>query len=112
MAKKPGGKYFEYRAGQGGFVWGGMATKIDPGGSAPDRPRFLENVRVQGGSIISRPDFIGPGAFIPALTLYDPDIEDDPDVNPKNRLRLSIEDYAQWDPQFAAEFNPVGGTRL
>jgi hypothetical protein len=91
-----------------------MATKIDPGGSSPDRPRFLENVRVQGGSIISRPDFIGPGAFIPAITQYNLQITDDPEINPKNRVRLQIAagNIPQWDPQFAAEFNSVGGTRL
>lgn len=124
MARKPlipGGRYVEHRAGLGGFVWEGMATKIDPGGSPPTRPRFLENVRIQGGSILSRPDFAGPGALIPAITHYDPSTQEVPvvggvgETSLKNRMRMNIPGsggYDLWDPAWASEFNSVGGTRL
>lgn len=114
----PGGRYVEHRAGLGGFVWEGMATKIDPGGSPPTRPRFLENTRVQGGSIISRPDFAGPGAVIPGITQYNTNVQAIPEedgvgqLSPKNRLNFEILGATSWEPAWASEFNSVGGTRL
>lgn len=103
---------FDYRAGQKGFVWEGIATKVDPGGSPPNRPRDIRNMRLQGGSIITRPDFGGPGTVVPATPIYDPDV-----FNGSNRPTFDITggypgNYVPWFPHWTAELNSVGGTRL
>jgi hypothetical protein len=118
MAKKQlgaGNRYAEFRSGLGGFIWEGIATKVDPGASPPNRPRILENVRIQGGSIISRPDFDGPGAVVPPITAYNFNSVDGTNtpLNSKNRLGYAITGVDNsWTPHWAAEFNSVGGTRL
>lgn len=108
MAKKPlQGRTFERRNGQEGFAWEGIATKVDPAGNPPNRPRDLVNVRIQGGVIISRPNFTGDGAYIPLVPTHfveTPDVTENPP--------FQVGDSARWVPHWLGEHNSAAGVRL
>lgn len=113
MAKHPldsraKGNRFEYRAGHKGFVWEGIATKPDPGASPPNRPRDMRNMRLQGGSIITRPPFAGPGTEIPFTKILDLEVSSGGFERPDLLDRFRT----WWTPHWTAELNSVGGTRL
>jgi hypothetical protein len=106
--KKPSqGRPFERRSGLEGFAWEGIATKVDPAGSPPNRPRDLVNVRLQAGSIISRPPFHGDGGFIPLLPVHD---VEDPDAteNPP----YAVVDAERWTPHWLGDHGSAAGVRL
>ena len=112
MAKHPidsraKGNRFEYRAGHKGFVWEGIATKPDPGASPPNRPRDIRNMRLQGGSIITRPPFAGPGTEIPLTKVLDLEVG----TGGFERPDLDFRGFTLWTPHWTAELNSVG-TRL
>ena len=110
MAKKPiqqGGKYFEFRNGLGGFSWEGMATKVDPGGSPPNRPRYLGNTRIQGGVIVGNPQYRDTGTIVPETLTLDPLIG-----NVNNRPPFDDVGVSKWLKHWIGEHNSVGGTRL
>jgi hypothetical protein len=109
MPKKPiTGQYFSFRNGERGFSWEGMATKVDPGGSPPNRPRYMGDCRIQGGSIISAPEYWGHGTMVPPgprLTKnYDPD----------NRppFQNSTGAVGWWDKHWIGVHNTLGVNRL
>lgn len=109
MAKQPrqGGRPIERRNGQEGFSWEGIATKVDPAGNPPNRPRDLVNVRVQGGDIISRPSFQAEGGFIPLMPEYDlttPDAGERPAFN--------VAAVARQVPHWLADHASAAGVRL
>lgn len=115
MPKYPvNGKYFEYRNGLGGFAWEGMATKVDPGGTPPNRPRVLRNIRIQGGQIISRPKFHGPGAIIPAKPNVGFNFSLGQPVIPAlwDRPYGPVYGMTSWSPHWTGEHNSVAGLRL
>jgi hypothetical protein len=110
MPKKPvqkGGQYFEYRNGLGGFSWEGMATKVDPGGNPPNRPRYLGNTRIQGGVITAHPQYTGFGTMVPQARELNPLVQ-----NSSNRPPLGVKSVAKWLKHWVGEHNSVGGTRL
>lgn len=110
MGKQPTrGRYFEYRSGYKGFAYGGMVSKVDPGANPPDRPRFLINTRIQGGSIISRPDFSGHGAIVPARQVWDAR-----NLDPTQELgwAAGASPYSRWAPHFACDLAPGGPIRI
>ena len=105
--KKARGGEFEYRSGLKGFVWEGIATKVDPGGSPPNRPRDMRNLRLQGGSIITRPDFLGPGTVVPGQPNFNTGT-----YTGANRPKMWDQTYDQFAAHWTHELNSVGGTRL
>lgn len=107
MAKQPTrGRFFEYRSGYKGFAYGGMVSKVDPGANPPDRPRFLVNTRIQGGSIISRPNFSGHGAIIPARQVWNAD------NTAATEMGWALNGYSNWGLHWAKDFNPAGPVRV
>ena len=110
MAQKPiqkGGRRFEYRNGQDGFAWEGMATKVDPGGNPPNRPRYIGNCRIQGGGIITAPNYGSRGTMVPIIPRFNPSTG-----NSNNRPPFSVTGFDSWAPHWIGEHNAVGGTRL
>ena len=108
MAKKPSqGKTFERRNGQEGFAWEGIATKVDPAGNPPSRPRDLINTRTQGGVLISRPGFQGDGGYIPLTPIFDP-LTADVAENPP----FAVVDSGRWTPHWLGDHNSAAGVRL
>lgn len=108
MAKQPRqGRTFERRNGQEGFAWEGIATKVDPAGAPPNRPRDLVNVRLQGGVIISRPSFQGDGALIPLLPKYYTGA-----IDPAENPPFAVQSVGRWIPHWLGEHNSAAGTRL
>lgn len=108
MAQKPTrGRRFERRNGIDGFSWEGIATKVDPGGNPPNRPRDAQNVRLQAGVYRSRPDFNGPATIVPSLPHYDIHVG-------TNAIRpyLKFTGFDHWEPHWSAEHNSVAGLRL
>jgi hypothetical protein len=99
---------FEYRSGRKGFTWEGIATKPDPGGNPPNFPRDLQNMRLQGGSLITRPPFAGPGTAIPAIRNFNVDTTSSGVYHPD----LGFAGLSLWTPHWLGELNSVGGTRL
>jgi len=102
-----GGEYFEYRNGLGGFSWEGMATKVDPGGNPPNRPRYLGNTRIQGGVIVGNPPFKDTGTIVPETLVLDPNTQ-----NLNNRPPFDDTGSEKWLKHWVGEHNSVGGTRL
>jgi len=101
------GRTFERLNGTDGFAWGGIATKVDPAGNPPERPRDTVNVRHQGGVIVSRPSFRGDGVFIPLIPIHylkTPSASENPPFVVTNRAR--------WVPHWLAEHNNAAGVRL
>jgi hypothetical protein len=111
MSRKPlqkGGQYFEFRNGLGGFSWEGMATKVDPGGNPPNRPRFLGNTRIQGGVIVGNPPYRSSGTIVPETLNLNPLVG-----NGANRPPFDdVGSGSKWEMQWIGEHNSVGGTRL
>jgi hypothetical protein len=110
MAKQPiqkGGKYFEFRNGLGGFSWEGMATKVDPGGNPPNRPRYLGNTRIQGGTICAPPQYVNKGTMVPVTKRLTPAFQDSNNRPPFGTFRTD-----KWLKHWIGEHNSVGGTRL
>jgi hypothetical protein len=68
----------------------------------------MRNVRLQGGSIITRPPFHGPGTVIPLTKQFDLDVGS----SGFNRPDLDTTNFTAWTPHWTAELNSVGGTRL
>lgn len=99
---------FDYRAGVKGFVWEGIATKPDPGASPLNYPRDMRNLRLQGGSIITRPPFAGPGTAIPYVRSLNLGTTSGGTWRPD----LGTYAYGPWTPHWTGELNSVGGTRL
>lgn len=110
MPKKPvqrGGRYFEYRNGLGGFSWEGMISKVDPGGHPPNRPRYLGNIRIQGGVLTAHPRYGNRGTMVPRVVRLDPGT-----VNADNRPPFGTDTTDKWKKHWIGEHNSVGGTRL
>jgi hypothetical protein len=108
VAKKPSqGKTFERRNGQEGFAWEGIATKVDPAGNPPSRPRDLVNIRTQGGVLISRPGFQGDGGYIPLAPVFDP-LTADVAENPP----FAVIGVLTWIPNWLASHNSAAGVKL
>lgn len=110
MPKKdlqPGARYFEFRNGLGDFSWEGMATKVDPGGSPPNRPRYLGNVRIQGGAIVAHPPYKARGTIVPYAKRLDPNQYD-----PNNRPPFALDSIMRWEKHWIDVHNTLGVNRL
>lgn len=107
MRKPIKGRRFDYRSGHQGFSYGGMVTKVDPGANPPDRPRFLVNTRIQGGSIISRPNFSGHGAIVPVRQTWNVE-----NLDATTELGWTATAGHAWAMHWAAALNPAGPTRM
>lgn len=90
---KPGGKFFQFRNGLGGFFWKGMSTRTDLGAQPVDRPRLVKNGRYIGGHIISRP----PTEEVPVAAVPSRD---------------GIDVSGSWHPAWAKEHHSYAGLRL
>lgn len=109
MARHPSqGRSFERRNGAEGFVWEGIATKVDPAGNPPNRPRDLVNIRIQGGVLISRPGFQGEGGYIPLCPIHNVNGGSDLDESPP----FDVSDVVRWVPHWLGEHNSAAGVRL
>ena len=109
MKQPKQGRAFERRNGQEGFSWEGIATKVDPAGNPPNRPRDDVNVRHQGGTIISRPGFQGDGGVIPLMPIHEVDIGD---MTGLERPPYAVVDTERWAPHWLAEHGSSAGVRL
>lgn len=107
MKQPKQGRPFERRNGQEGFAWEGIATKVDPAGTPPNRPRDLVNTRIQAGVIISRPGFQGDGGYVPLVPVHD--VEDpDPLENPP----YAVVDAIRWTPHWLGDHASAAGVKL
>lgn len=89
---KPGGRFFRFRNGVGGFYWKGMATRRDLGAQEPDQPRLVLNGRYFGGHIVARPPLGADVASVP--------------------LRDLLGRTAAWIPMFTTEHHSYAGVRI
>lgn len=110
MAKQPRqGRPFERRNGQEGFSWEGVATKVDPAGTPPNRPRDLVNVRIQGGVIISRPPFHAEGGYVPLIPIHDAEaLQVVPDDTPPYDVVRTL----VWVPHWLGDHTSAAGVKL
>lgn len=101
------GRPFERRNGQEGFAWEGIATKVDPAGNPPNRPRDLVNIRVQGGVLISRPSFLGDGGYVPLIPVHDVETPDAAENPP-----YAVIDVVRWTPHWLGDHASAAGVKL